>query len=149
MSSKLNKAQIAEIKDLYVKDDYGSVRELAKLFKVGLTAIKWTVDYKDFKKKQLRLVKKWKKEHPEQWNVISRKAVDKWQKNNKDKMRKRCQLYYLKNRTKIRQQHKKYYLKNRKRIRQQTKKYYLKNRKKISQQHKKYYLKNKKKNDDF
>lgn len=97
-ANKLNKAQLAEVKDLYVKDSYPSVKELSKIFNVSNSCIKWTVNYKNFRERQTERVKKWKKENPA-WNkVIQRRAFRKYWESGKGK--KTQKKYYNKTREK-------------------------------------------------
>ena len=48
MAKRLDKGQIAEIKDLY-DGSYGSVRELAKIFKVNLNVIRRHTNHKGYR----------------------------------------------------------------------------------------------------
>jgi len=86
---RLDEGQKAEVMDLY-DGTFQSIKELAKLFGVSHTNIRWLVDYKDFQKKQDERGKKWKKNNPERCK-----------ENNK--------RYHQEHKEEINQRHKKYY----------------------------------------
>ena len=110
-ANKLDKGQLAEVKDLYVKDSYQSVKELSKLFNVSNSCIKWAVNYKNFRERQTKRVKKWKKENPA-WNkVIQKRAWNKYYESGKGK--ETMKKYYNKNKDKILDHHRELYKRKR------------------------------------
>ena len=114
MSRKLNKAQLAEIKDLYVKDSFGSVRELAKLFNVSSEVIRWAVNYKNYREEQTKRNLKWQKENSARYKIILRRAVDRYYERNRMKMLiKMRERYY---RTGGKEKSREYYWENKDKI---------------------------------
>lgn len=97
MTKELDKGEKAEIMDLY-DGTYTSIRYLAKLFKVGRTQIKWLVNYKDFKKKQTIAINKWQKENPEKVRKMTRKAGRIYRQRHPEKVKANSRKQYLRNR---------------------------------------------------
>ena len=106
-----DEGELAELKELYL-GTYASVKEMARHFGVGITAMRWQVDYKDYRVKQDTLSRKWQAEHPERAREMIRKAQHRYLKRlspAKRKAKKRQeQLYYYRTRERIRAQQKKY-----------------------------------------
>ena len=99
MSYKLNKAQISEIKELYTKDSFGSVRELARIFNVSVEVIRWAVNYKNYREEQAKRSLKWQKANPARMKIINKRAYDRHKLTEKYKETRR--KYYLKRRKNI------------------------------------------------
>ena len=95
--NRFTKAEKAEIAELYL-GNYGSVRELAKLFGVSNMVMRYFVNHNDCRKFHTEYGNKWRKEHPERAKELQRKASNKWKKNNPEKVRERCRIYYARHR---------------------------------------------------
>lgn len=86
----LTKEQLAELKDLYSPESgWAGVREMAKYFNVGKYIIRYAVNYKDYKKKQYESSIKWRKNNPERWKKIEKKAAKKYCQTEKGKIKNR------------------------------------------------------------
>ncbi len=112
---KLSQGELVEIKELY-DGSYGSVRELAKLFKVNPTVIRRHTNHRGYKD-WLRQWQKKKRQEPK-YKEINRKAQAKYRSNPKNRLlvKKRYKEYYKKHKNKIRKQQKEYYKKIKERI---------------------------------
>ncbi|KKK96881.1 hypothetical protein LCGC14_2658310, partial [marine sediment metagenome] len=88
----LTKATKAEILDLY-DGSFASIKELSMLFKVHHTEIMYFLNYKDFKKKHIKLVRNWQKRNPEKFKRICKKASNKWRMKNIERVRAYCRAY--------------------------------------------------------
>ena len=102
---KLDKAQIAEVKDLF-DGSYSSIRELAKLFKVGETCILWAVNYKNYRETQTKNSENWRRLNPERVKAIVKKAVAKYYQSERGKLARK--KYYQKNKERIKEMMRKY-----------------------------------------
>ena len=92
----LDKGQIAEVKDLYA-GSWGSVRELAGLFNVSTTVIRYLVNYKNYRQKSKEYSNDWRMKNPEKFREIVKKAGRKYQQseNGKAKIKKRDKKRWL------------------------------------------------------
>ncbi len=106
----LTKGQKAEIKDLY-DGSYGSVRELAEIFGVGESFIRYTVNYKGYREWHINRTKEWKKKNPEKARMMSTKASKKWRDKNREKYRAYYKKRYWKDPEKYRALNRKSYYK--------------------------------------
>jgi hypothetical protein len=150
----LDEGQKAEIKDLYC-GNFGSIRELAKIFKVNQGVIVWLVNYKNYREKQTVRSRNWKEENRAYWLFlqkiyyekyykISRKIISEKNKQSywvdPEKVRKKMRDWYAKNKEKVRARYRIWYYNNLERARasrrKANKKYRLKLKWKEQQQKK-------------
>lgn len=92
VTNKLDKAQIAEIKDLY-DGSWASIMELSFDFRVSVGMIARIVNHKNAHLKELLRSKKWRKANP-------------------DKAKKLCKLWYQKHRKEVLAKYKEKYWEN-------------------------------------
>lgn len=87
MTHYFDEGEKAEIKELYLKDNYKSVRELAKIFKVSAHVMGYFVNYRGYREKYIQYGKEWRKKNPERHREISRIAVRKYNQTEKGRAR--------------------------------------------------------------
>jgi L-rhamnose mutarotase len=80
---KLTHEQRTEIKD-YQNAKWKDVVALAKKFNVSLSSIRYLLNYKNYRERHNAVMAKWRKNNPEKWAVINRKAVKKYSSKKKE-----------------------------------------------------------------
>lgn len=121
-TKQLDIGQIAEVRDLY-DGTRASVVELSKLFNVNFCVIAYLVNHRGYRDSCIRTTRNWRKNNPEKWREISRRAGKKYRESNE------YRIYVEKNRDKINARSRKYYQKNRDRITAKVRERYWKKKK--------------------
>jgi hypothetical protein len=117
----LDKAQLAEINDLY-DGSWGSIRQLASIFKVGETVIRYAVDHKGYRNNVKKWALDWQKRNLERYKEINNRAQKRYQQSEKGTLR--VKEYYKKNHDKILEQQREYCRKNHDKISKRQKEYH-------------------------
>lgn len=100
---QLTKGQIAEIKNLYT-GDWGSVRELSRIFGVSENVIRWLVNYKNYREQAAKYTKEWRKKNPERNKIIERRSSRKYYERHRKEFNLYQRIYQKRRRREYRKQ---------------------------------------------